>query len=332
MAKTINAVFTSGVFTRTAKVFQWDNGDKLAFVNVDLPNNYQVHFANSLTGESKSVLGDSTGVEIPPEYFVPGSEIYAWVWVSTENGGFTKYQVTIPVYRRAQPQNVTPTPAQQTIIDQAIEALNQALETQITPEEKAKLAGIEAGAQVNDIEHIYATDPSTGEVVELPIGFLYPAKSVLIPDYLEIKTLDFTVDSNGDVTSGPLWNDIYSAFDTGRKVLLAKVTDSGGNIHTLPLTKFYEAPNGPPSYTFAGCGDDGKIRLIQEGSYANAWVYTEFDFDSDIGYLSAEIGYPGNLTTTAKDNLVAAINEVNAKEVEITLASAEEIAAIVNEG
>ena len=120
MAKTINAVFTSGLFTRTEKVFQWDTGDKLSFVNVDLPNSYQVHFSNSLTGESKSVLGDSTGVEIPPEYFVPGSEIYAWVWVSTENGGYTKYQVTIPIYRRAQPQNITPTPAQQTIIDQAI--------------------------------------------------------------------------------------------------------------------------------------------------------------------------------------------------------------------
>lgn len=127
MAKTIKAVFSSGVFARTLKVFEWDTDDKLQFVGIDLPDNYTVDFSNSLTGESKPVLGDASGVAIPPEYFVHGTEIYAWVWISTENGGHTKYQVTIPVYKRAKRTDTTPTPAQQDALDQAIAALNAAV-------------------------------------------------------------------------------------------------------------------------------------------------------------------------------------------------------------
>lgn len=128
MSKTIKAVFGGSAFSRTEKVFQWDGEDKLVFIGIDLPETYQVHFANSITGTSKTVLGTPDGVMIPPEYFVPGSEIYAWIWINGDVSGFTKYQVTIPVYRRAQPTDITPTPAQRSALDEAIAALNAATE------------------------------------------------------------------------------------------------------------------------------------------------------------------------------------------------------------
>lgn len=127
--KIINAVFGGSAFAKTQKVFQWDGDDKLVFLGVDLPENYQVHFSNSITGTSKTVLGTPDGVMIPPEFFVPGSEIYAWVWISGDNGsGYTKYQVTVPIYARAQPSDESPTPQQQSALDQAIAALNDAAE------------------------------------------------------------------------------------------------------------------------------------------------------------------------------------------------------------
>lgn len=126
MRKTITAVFGNGIFTTTAKVFQWDAGDKLQFVGIDLPENYKVDFSNSLIGTSKSMLGDSTGVVIPPEFFHPGRMIYAWVVIPDNDGRYTKYQVNIPIYSRAEPTDEEPTPEQQSALDEAITALNDA--------------------------------------------------------------------------------------------------------------------------------------------------------------------------------------------------------------
>lgn len=125
MSKIIKAVFT-GRFCTTRRVFQWDSDDKLQFVNLDLPQNYTVDFANSLTGQSVPVLATSDTVQIPPDLFVPGSEIYAWVWVSDTNGGHTKCQTTIPIDPRAQRSGTSPAPAQASAWDQAVQTLNDA--------------------------------------------------------------------------------------------------------------------------------------------------------------------------------------------------------------
>lgn len=126
MAKVINAVFGGGLFATTAKVFQYDVGDKLRFLGVDLPEGYSVDFANSRTGASTTVYGDADGVTIPPEYFIPGTEIYAWVVISDADGHYTKYQAKIPIYERAARTSVEPTPAQADALDEAINALNSA--------------------------------------------------------------------------------------------------------------------------------------------------------------------------------------------------------------
>lgn len=128
MSKIINAVFGGGLFATTAKVFQYDVGDKLRFLGVDLPDGYSVDFANSLTGASTTVYGDADGVEIPPEYFIPGTAIYAWVVISDADGHYTKYQAKIPIYERAARSSVEPTPAQADALDEAINALNSAVE------------------------------------------------------------------------------------------------------------------------------------------------------------------------------------------------------------
>ena len=125
MSKVIKAVFT-GRFCTCRRVFQWDTDDKLQLVNLDLPQNYTVDFANSVTGTSVPVLASSDTVQIPPEMFVPGSEIYAWVWVSDTNGGHTKCQATIPIDPRAQRSGTSPAPAQASAWDQAVQTLNDA--------------------------------------------------------------------------------------------------------------------------------------------------------------------------------------------------------------
>ena len=124
MSKIIKAVFV-GRFCKTQRVFQFDTDDQLQIVNLDLPANYTVDFANSKTGESVSVLATSDTVQIPPDLFVPGSEIYAWVWISDSNGGHTRCEATIPIDPRARRTGAEPTPAQASAWDEAVDTLNE---------------------------------------------------------------------------------------------------------------------------------------------------------------------------------------------------------------
>lgn len=127
MSKVIKAVFT-GRFCKTQRVFQWDTDDKLQIVNVDLPANFTVDFSNSKTGDSVSVLATSDTVQIPPDLFVPGSEIYAWIWLSDSNGGYTRCEATIPIDPRARRTGTEPTPAQASAWDEAVDTLNETIE------------------------------------------------------------------------------------------------------------------------------------------------------------------------------------------------------------
>ena len=116
-------------FTTTEAQWRYNSGQKLQFIGVNLPGTYEVHFSNSLTGTSVRQIGDSTGVLIPSSVFIPGSKIYAWIYVTQDNVSVTKYQVTIPIRSRAEIATVEPTPEELDIIEQAIQELNSAVDT-----------------------------------------------------------------------------------------------------------------------------------------------------------------------------------------------------------
>lgn len=126
MSKIITAVFNDGQFATAPEAFQWDVGDRLKFEGLNLPESYEVHFANSAIGVAITVTGDAEGVVIPSECFTYGADIYAWVVLTDSNGLYTEYQVTIPINRRARPAGALP-PGQQsddakTIIENAVNA------------------------------------------------------------------------------------------------------------------------------------------------------------------------------------------------------------------
>lgn len=124
MAKTIKAVFGVGECTKVCPQWQYDYNTVLQFVGLDLPDNYEVDLSNSKTGQSTTVLGDENGCTIPAQYFIPGSSIFAWVYLVGDNYGFTRAQVEIPIHPRAQHTGDPPTPEQQDALDAAIALLN----------------------------------------------------------------------------------------------------------------------------------------------------------------------------------------------------------------
>lgn len=116
-------------------VYQYNSGMILKIVGPELPSAYTVDFANSVTGSSVSQVGNSDGVVIPDQFFVPGSTIHAWVVLTGADYVVTRYHIMIPISPRAARTSEEPTPSQQSALDEAIAALNDAVdaaETAIT--------------------------------------------------------------------------------------------------------------------------------------------------------------------------------------------------------
>ena len=110
--------------------YRLDSGMYLKFMDIDLPEAYQVHFANRQHGASFESIGNADGVRIPDNVWTSTEPIFAWVYLHpTNDSAVTKYEVRIIKKVRADlPNGVEPTPYEQTVIDEAISALNTAVE------------------------------------------------------------------------------------------------------------------------------------------------------------------------------------------------------------
>ena len=126
----VTASFGASRLVRTRALYQWNYGQVLQFVGLDLPSAYTVHFSNQgVGGTAKTQVGNADGVDTPNEYLTTGQAVYAWVFLHTgADDGETMYSVIIPVTARPKPVEDEPTPVQQGVIDQAIAALNDAVE------------------------------------------------------------------------------------------------------------------------------------------------------------------------------------------------------------
>ena len=130
MSNIIIADFTDGTETTTEKRYQYDYGQRLKITGATLPDPYEVHFSNRLTGGAIVMLGDSEGVDIPNELMATGLEVYAWTFIHEgEGSGQTILKATIPIIKRAMPTEEQPTPEQESLITRAIELLEDGLAT-----------------------------------------------------------------------------------------------------------------------------------------------------------------------------------------------------------
>lgn len=124
----IIAALGGGRTTVTASRFMEDYGQVLKITGVELPDVYQVDFANSPhDGNSVTMVGNADGVLIPRQFFDSGHDVYAFLYLTREDAGRTMATIRIPNKRRPHRTNEEPTPEQQSVIDQAIAALNTAV-------------------------------------------------------------------------------------------------------------------------------------------------------------------------------------------------------------
>lgn len=127
----INAVFGSGICAVTTSAFRANYGMKLRFSGIDLPTAFECDFSNYDTSNNDSItaIGQNNEVQIPDDLWDSGLNIYAYVYLHpTNDSGATAYAVTIPVLGRPNRTEEEPTPHEQSVIEQAISALNDAVE------------------------------------------------------------------------------------------------------------------------------------------------------------------------------------------------------------
>lgn len=126
----VTAILTNSQRTaKTRAIYQYDYGMVLKLEGVELPTAYEVHFSNSLSGETIPQIGNADGVAIPNNVLTSGANVYVWVYLHTgTEDGETVYHVQIPVTKRPEIGGAEPTPAQADVISEAIAALNDGVE------------------------------------------------------------------------------------------------------------------------------------------------------------------------------------------------------------
>ena len=126
----ITANLAHGKTYVTASRYMEDYGQVLKIEGIDLPSVYQVDFSNSLLrGTSKTMLGNADGVAIPDEYISTGRDVYAFLYLTGDMWGRTIATIRIPNKTRPKRTDEIPTPTEQSVIDQTIAALNDAVES-----------------------------------------------------------------------------------------------------------------------------------------------------------------------------------------------------------
>lgn len=127
--KIIKAAVGDGRYTVTAPIVKEDYGIYLKIEGVSLPEVYEVDFSNEeRSGTSVTMIGNSDGVLIPNQFIKSGEDIFAFLYHVGEDYGRTVYKFRIPNKLRPDRTNEQPTPEEQSTIDQAISALNSAVE------------------------------------------------------------------------------------------------------------------------------------------------------------------------------------------------------------
>lgn len=128
VTKIIKATAVRGRTSTAAPIIKEDYGLYLLIGGIDLPDVYEVDFSNDEhAGTSVTMVGNADGVLIPNQFIKSGKDVFAFYYHAGEDFGRTLYTIRIPNKVRPDRTDEEPTPEEQSVIDQAISALNSAV-------------------------------------------------------------------------------------------------------------------------------------------------------------------------------------------------------------
>lgn len=323
MANNITEVTFDGATVTTAEsLYQYDYGQYLLFTDLDLPESYEVQFANIGNAETATVLGDSDGVLIPDEYLQSSGYLTAYIYLHEGNcDGETVYKCTVPVIARPEPSDYEPSEVQQDVITQAIAALNNAVTESegFAEDSEAWAVGQRGGVDVDSSDETYNNNSKYySEQAEQAVSNLETTVTEIVEDYLEDHPVSAPVQSvNGYTGAVSLtYSDVGALSDaTTIPTKTSDLQNDSGYITSAPVTSVNGQTGAVtvsvPTKTSDLNNDSGFLTSAPVSSVngsTGAVVLTASDVSAladDTTYVSSVNGSSGAVTITDSDTTYA---------------------------
>lgn len=130
---------------------QYDYGQVLDFIDIPLSETFEARFSNSVSGQSVGQIGYNNQVRIPKQFFESGEPIYCYVTVHDEvTDGRTLYTTKVPIKPSSERTEEEPEPEEESIITQAITALNTAVDVTSQKALEASESAVKANNKLLD--------------------------------------------------------------------------------------------------------------------------------------------------------------------------------------
>jgi hypothetical protein len=167
-------------YASTLGVWQYDYGQVLRITGPELPPAVEVQFSlTEKSGETLSRVGTTvdgvTEVKIPDELLTHSAtsnyRIYAYIYLTDETSGNTKYEITIPVRVRSRPTSPAEDPeTDPDLFRETVVAVNTSAERAKMAEQNAKESATEAGKYAASASESAVTAEKTKEDALRKVG------------------------------------------------------------------------------------------------------------------------------------------------------------------
>lgn len=145
-------------YTVTSPIMKEDKGQVLLIEGLDLPEVYEIDFSNDRHhGSSITMIGNADGVLIPTQFIKTGRDVFAFYYYVGDSFGQTEHIFRLPNDYRPDRTDEIPDPEEESKIDQAIAAVNEAVDTAEGYANAAADSAEEAARKAGEIEELTAT-------------------------------------------------------------------------------------------------------------------------------------------------------------------------------
>ena len=109
--------------------YQHDLMKFLVIQGIELPDYYVVDFCNEGDSFTIPITGNAEGVRIPDQYLLTGRNVKAYVMITGDDEGAveTRYEITLPVWKRPARTDIDPTEEERLEIDELVDNMNDAV-------------------------------------------------------------------------------------------------------------------------------------------------------------------------------------------------------------
>ena len=194
---------------RTRSIWQYDYGQVLRITGPELPPAVEVQFSlDEKLGETLSRVGTTvdgvTEVKIPDELLTHSAtsnyRIYAYIYLTDETSGNTKYEIIIPVRVRSKPTSPAEDPeTDPDLFRETVVAVNASAERAKMAEQNAKASATEAGKYAASAQDSAVTAEKTKEDALRKVGEKKQEAIEAIQNQEETSVGKITTHTDGEI-------------------------------------------------------------------------------------------------------------------------------------